>query len=153
MKLYNDEHYDDPKIWENKSERKIKQLIAIYIKTYPCFPPVTTHLPASFFSRKFAFILNFLTYFREFCKPRRRPRTYYQRRRERVRRQAEREAERLELESMQVHNELSDSDSSEEEEDFDCFEDDEMEMEMEDGNSFENYEEDICLEDVNEEDD
>lgn len=42
-----------------------------------------------------------------------------------MRKQAERELERQELEAMQVQNELSDSDSSEEE-DFDCFEDDEM---------------------------
>lgn len=62
----------------------------------------------------------------DYFKPRRRPRTYYQRRRERVRKQAEREAERLELEAMQIHHDLSDSDSSDEE-DFECFDEDEEE--------------------------
>lgn len=61
----------------------------------------------------------------EIYKPRRRPRTYYQRRRERVRKQAERELERQELEAMQLQHDLSDSDSSDE--DFDCYEDDEVE--------------------------
>lgn len=74
-------------------------------------------------------VLTFSFFSSEFCKPRRRPRTYYQRRRERVRKQAERELERQELEAMQVHNDLSDSDSSDE--DFDCFEDDEIEGELE----------------------
>lgn len=86
------------------------------------------HPFASIVCRKFnEFLMNFSDGF----KPRRRPRTYYQRRRERVRRQAEREAERLELESMQVHNDLSDSDSSDEDDDsfdFEYEDDDENEI-------------------------
>ena len=85
-------------------------------------------------------ILEFITkiffFFSEFYKPRRRPRTYYQRRRERIRKQEERERERQELEAMQIQHDLSDSDSSDE--DFDCFEDEEIE---------ENLEQEVDLED------
>lgn len=91
-------------------------------KNLPCFfyinmPKSTILFPVTLISNSF--------FFSGFCKPRHRPRTYYQRRRERIRKQEERELERQELEAMQIQHDLSDSDSSEE--DFDCFEDDEVE--------------------------